>query len=295
MTRTRRRTSETTAAAAVLSLLLCAIPSRAQGPDAILRMLEEGRRDAALSAMVGAQKAVEAQPDRLGRRLFEFREKEILEATGAVEEYDRALEEIAAGGLDDAAKRLLRAIETRPLAWPLHDLLAVLHLAGSRAAVEGVEPRLTAPMRLLFGAARDAEAGQTARSRAQVDTLLREHRDFLPACKTLGMFPDTVVDFREKAEFGRRYLREGAGAVHAALSHLLFENALVSALEAAQACRRARIELSAEASLLFDERGALRGDLSDERRQRLRCPAGVPFRVEPSGGAPALFCPLHGR
>lgn len=291
MNRIRRRIAAT--ALALGALLFLPPHASAESPDALLALLAQGKRAEALAAMAAHPEAVAARPDELGKRLFDYREKEILAALGADAAHAKALELAAAGRLDDAVAPLSAAIREKPLAWPLYDLLAILHLSGSRAAGAAVEPHLTAPMRLLWEAAHAAEAGRHRQARGFVDTLLREHRDFLPLYKTLGMFPDTVIDFREKAEFGRRFLREGAAYRRAALAHLLFENALVAALEASQACRRARAELSAEAGLLFDERGALRGDLPDERREKLRCPVGIPFNIETNG--PAFACPLHGK
>lgn len=279
-------------ALALTLVLAVAHPAPAGTLDDLAALLAAGKRPEAAALLAGRVDEVRKDADGLGKRLFEFRDRELLAACGQERAADEAQAAIAAARPDEGAARLAQAIDASPLCYPLYDLLATLALAGSRTAEAAVLARVGAPMALLFRAGREVERGDPVAARRFVDDLLRDHRDFMPMYKALGLFPDTVVNFQEKADFGQRFLRGNKAYAHASLEQLLFENAFVTALDASQACRRNRDEIASERGLYLDESGKPRADVAPERKARLVCPAGAAYRLEP-GEPPAYACPLH--
>jgi hypothetical protein len=192
---------------------------------------------------------------------------------------------------------LMDTLPKQPACYPFWDLAIALEMSGkisvvtditknSNLKISKVFVKLGQIVRLLF-----ENKGKKARSEMQ--QFMKETGRHLPAMRLFSMFPEGVVDFKEKAEFSRYCLQNTGKFNYATMADLFYCNALVQSLEYGQACERRRQEMQMELPQLIQDNGKIKKGLTPEEKVKLHCPIGSPYRLQRIGTEQRLHCPLH--
>lgn len=225
-----------------------------------------------VSEFVAREKSLIKNP-LLAARVFEFDESSLLEAMNEHTAMDEIRRELSNGQTATAMSAAVQLIDRHPLCYSAWTMLAVGTLQKAETSGGGFLAGESLPLQKLLALIVAGSRGDSKTVAALKVSLLREHRDWWPMYKVLPMLPESSIDFRDKAEFNRRCLKEASNWKWKSTSEMLAVNGIISALEAEGGCRRVCEESN------LNEKGA-----------ELLCPLGVTIVLETEKPR----CPVHG-
>lgn len=205
-------------------------------------------------------------------QVFEFSEATLLEAMKLTAPVAGIRRLLAEGKTADALSGSARLVAAHPLCYPGWTLLAAATLMQTGESSARTLAGGSVPLQRVLDLIMAGFQGNSGRVTELKRKLLQENRNWWPMFKILPMLPESIVDFRDKAEFNRRCLKEAAAWRWNSVPEMMAVNGIISALEAEGGCRRIR-----------EESGLM------EKGTELLCPLGV--KIVSGPGSP--HCPIH--
>ncbi len=263
----------------------------------INKLYNKGEHQKALNELIVNKKLIQENLKVLGKSIFIFKEEEVLARYDVTDEFDESVKLLEKKELDKAAVKLQAIIKKAPLCYSAYNLLVTVFLLGNKKCLKKMMEDVPQSMKYIYSAAFLNEQGQGAKARDIILKLVRheKHKNYIPLYKVLGMFPDNVVDFQQKAEFGRKYMMEIKKFEYESIKEIMLENALATALEFKLGCKRNREEIQSEIFMYIDENGISKKELNKSSIKIMTCPCGIKYFIKKSGKEEfKIHCPVHG-
>jgi tetratricopeptide (TPR) repeat protein len=263
----------------------------------INKLYNSGEIESSLDLLINNMEKVKKNPNLYGKLIFSFDEKMILNRFNLTKSINESIQYLNKNELKKASDLLQKIIKTDPLCYPAYDLLTTIFLKGNSKCIKELITRVPIPLKIVYTAAFLYEQGKTKEAKTTINKLIRHksYKNYLPMYKILGMFPESVVDFKQKADFSRKYMLEIKKFEYKNIIEVMLENGIISALESKFACRRNREELQSEIFMYITPEGKPIKELNKNNRKLMKCPCGVRYLLKTTKKSEyKIFCPIHG-
>jgi len=263
----------------------------------INKLYNSGKMETSLDLLINNMEKVKKNPNIYGKLIFSFDEKMILKRLNLTKKIDESINFLNKNELKKASDSLLQIINKQPLCYPAYDLLTTIFLKGNTKCIKELITRVPTPLKIVYTAAYLYEQGKMKEATTTINKLIRHktYKNYLPMYKILGMFPESIVDFKQKADFSRKYMLEIKNFEYKNILEIMLENGIISALESKFACRRNREELQSEIFMYITPEGKPVKELNKNNRRLMKCPCGVRYLLKTTQKSEyKIFCPIHG-
>ena len=265
--------------------------------DRINNLYNSNKINKSLELLIKNIDRVKKNPDLYGKLVFNYDDETLTKRFNLTEDMNKVIKYLNKNMLDKSSMMLLNIIEKYPLYYPAYGLLTTIFLKGNVKYIKKVIDKVPVPMKLTYTAAYLYEQGKTKRAAITINKLVRhkEYKNYIPMYKVFGMFPESIVDFKEKADFKQKYMMEIKKFKYDSILEIMLENGIVSALESKFACRRNREEIQNEIFMYITPEGKPRKELNKSGKHVMKCPSGVRYLLKTTPKSEyKIFCPIHG-
>ena len=173
-------------------------------------LYNNGQNVEALDVLLNNMKEVKKSPSRYGKLIFNFDEKLLTRRLNLSGKMGEVNSFINSGKFRKSADKLVEIIDKYPYYYPAYGILVSLFLKGDTKCVKKYVEMVNPAMKFIYTAVFLYERGKLRKATEMVGKLSHsaKYKNYMPIYKVLGMLPESVVDFKQKADFERKYMRD---------------------------------------------------------------------------------------